>query len=101
MNLCTVRLTTSMWKNERGLHFKKSLTYLKRQCAGFNILEEDTCSIGAEEVVPRIINLLDVPDGIYQVATCNESKDWETGFVDDYDYLLVAISNKSRETEKC
>jgi hypothetical protein len=89
-NVCVVRLTTSVWNNDRGVHLKKSLNFLKRQCAGFNILAEDCLMIGAEEVVPKIINIDSVPDGVYRVVLCNASRDWVTGHVDDYDYKLVS-----------
>lgn len=88
---CVVRLRTTAWSDKRGLHLKKSLTFLRRQCTGFNILEEDASAIGAEEVLPRILNLDDVEDGTYYVVTCNESRDWESGYVDDYDYRLVPL----------
>ncbi len=86
---CTVRVKTTTWANKRGLHTKKSLTFLRRQCEGFNVLDEDARAIGAEEVLPRILNLNEVEDGIYRVVVCNESHDYETGYVDDYDYRLV------------
>ena len=86
---CTVRVKTTAWADKRGLHTKKSLTFLRRQCEGFNILAEDADAIGAEEVLPRIVNLGEVEDGIYEVVVCNESHDYETGYVDDYDYRLV------------
>lgn len=89
-DVCAVRLTTSAWKDDRGVHLKKSLLFLKRQCVGFNILAEDCSMIGAEEVVPKITNIDSVPDGVYRVVVCNESCDWETGHVDDYDYKLVS-----------
>ena len=75
---------------------KKSLKFLRRQCEGFNILEEDSGAIGAEEVLSRILNLWDVEDGIYEVMTCNESHNYETGYVDDYDYRLVAAKAEVR-----
>lgn len=86
---CTVRVKTTVWADKRGLYTKKSLTFLRRQCEGFNVLAEDACMIGAEEVLPRIVNLDGVEDGIYEVVVCNESHDYETGYVDDYDYRLV------------
>lgn len=88
---CVVRLTTSTWSDKRGVHVRKSLVYLKRQCTGFNILDHDCENIGAEEVVARIQRLYDMPDGIYAVVVCNETTDWETNMVDDYDYKLVPI----------
>jgi hypothetical protein len=89
---CVVRVQTSAWGDKRGVHIKKSLTYLRRQCIGFNVLEEDVSAIGAEDVVSRIINLDKCKDGMYQVVACNERRDWETGYVDDYDLKLVPFS---------
>lgn len=91
---CTVRVKTTVWADKRGLHTKKSLTFLLRQCEGFNVLAEDASAIGVEEVLPRILNLGEVEDGIYEVVTCNEKRDWETGYVDDYDYRLVTANEK-------
>jgi len=97
---CTVRVKTTVWADKRGLHTKKSLTFLRRQCEGFNVLAEDVSAIGAEEVLPRLVNLGEVEDGIYEVVVCNESHDYETGCVDDYDYRLVtanAIGQRRRD----
>jgi len=91
---CTVRVKTTTWADKRGLHTKKSLTFLRRQCEGFNVLAEDASAIGAEEVLPRILNFNEVEDGVYNVVTCNESRDYETGYVDDYDYRLVTANAK-------
>lgn len=89
-HICVVRLVTSAWHNDRGVHLKKSLNFLKRKCVGYNILYEDCTMIGAEEVIPRITNFNEMPDGVYRVVICNESRDWETGHVEDYDYMLVS-----------
>lgn len=88
---CVVRLRTTAWRDKNGLHLKKSLTFLRRQCIGFNLLEEDAGAIGAEEVLPKIENLDECKDGIYMAVVCNESRDWESGYVDDYDYRLVPL----------
>lgn len=86
---CVVRLTTSMWRDTRGVHFRKSLMFLRRKSKGFQILEEDVDMIGAEEVVPRVVNLCEADDGIYEVIVCGEQRDWETGQVEEYSYKLV------------
>lgn len=92
VSICVVRLKTSIWLDERGAHIKKSLNFLKRKSSGYNILKEDSQMVGADEVLPRIVNIDSVADGIYEVTTCNESKDWETGYVDDYDYKLLPFN---------
>jgi hypothetical protein len=92
---CVVRLSTTMWVDKRGLSIKKSLIFLRKKCTGFNVLEEDVGNIGAEEVLLRILNLYECKDGIYEVVTCNESRDFETGYIDDYDYKLVAIKEEN------
>ena len=86
---CVVRVKTTVWSDKRGLHTKKSLTFLRRRCEGVNILEEDLGAIGAEEVTSRILNLWEVKDGVYILTTCHESRDYETGHIEDYDYKLV------------
>ena len=91
-NRCVVRLRTTMWADKTGLHTKKSLTFLRRKSEGFNVLEEDASAAGVEEVLPRILNLDECPDGVYKVVVCNESRDYETGYVDDYDYRLVTAN---------
>jgi hypothetical protein len=47
--------------------------------------------VGADEVMPRIVNLDEVEDGLYRVITINERLNWETGYADSYDYRLVPI----------
>ena len=89
VNKAVIRLTTSMWSDKKGLYFKKDVKFLRRKCEGYNILEEDSLSIGAEEIIPRIINLLDCVDGVYEVIVCNEYRDWESGVVEDYAYKLI------------
>ena len=86
---CVVRLTTTFYQDGRGLHTKKSLTLLKRKSFGYDMLNEDASQIGAEHVLKRIIGLYNMEDGVYEVEICNRLRDWETGCIDDWDYLLV------------
>lgn len=88
---CIVRLRTTRWSDTRGLHIKRSLTYLRRQCVGLNGLEEDTNVVGASETFTRITNLDQCADGVYEVVVCNVSRDWESGYVDDWRYKLLPI----------
>jgi hypothetical protein len=84
-----VRIKTETWSDQRGIYTKKNIRYLRRKSLGFNILEEDVNNIESQEVIDRIINLHDVKDGIYEISTCNEKRDYETGYIEDYDYKLI------------
>ena len=88
-NRCVVRLRTSSWADQNGITTTKKLTFLKRQCRGFNILKEDASDISAQEVIDRITNLDTCSDGVYEVVTCDEGRDWETGYIDEYNYKLI------------
>ena len=88
-NRCVVHLRTTMWTDKNRMHIKRSLTFLRRQCKGFNVLKEDIDAVGVEEVLPRILNLDECEDGVYGVVTCNEIRNWETGYIEEYDYMLV------------
>lgn len=95
-NRCICRLRTTMWADNRGAYIKKSITFLKRRSIGYRVLEEDVNAVGAEEVLSRIVNLNECDDGIYEVMTINESRDWETGYIDDYDYKLIQIKEEPK-----
>lgn len=93
-NRCVIRLRTSTWLNDKGLHFKRDLIFLRRKCTGLNVLEEDADASASDEVFHRITNLTECEDGIYEVRTCNEHKDWETGYIDDYDFNLFPLNEE-------
>ena len=90
-NRTVVRLRTTTWADSKGLHLKRSLTYLRRKCCGFNGLEEDTKSVGAELAITSITNLAQCKDGIYEVIMHNISRDWESGHADCWDYKIIPI----------
>ena len=93
-NRCVVRVRTSTWADRRGVHTKKSLLFLYKQCAGFNVLEEEIGSVGAEEAMRNIVNLSKAKDGIYTVELCNISRDYETGYNDYWEYELVPFDGE-------
>lgn len=86
---CIVRLKTSTWADGRGLHFKQSITFMRRQCRGFNPMEEDIGMVGAELVLPLIMNRNECDDGLYRVVTYDEDRNPETGCVEEYSYWLI------------
>lgn len=79
-SLCVVRLSRTAWNNENGVHYKTSLTYLKRKCVGYNILDDEANMAGALESEP--VNLHELADGIYSVVPANLSHDSETGLIE-------------------
>lgn len=90
---CIVRLITSCWANRKGLHVQRSILFLRRKSSdGVNSLEEDFNNMAAESVLARISNFGVCQDGIYRVVVCNEHRDFETGYIDDYEYRLVPIA---------
>ena len=88
-----VRLTRSFWCDPAGAYQRLSIRYLKRQCRGFNIFAEDCSMIGADDVMPRITNLEQCKDGVYELVTCNEHRDYESGHVEEWDYKLAPIAS--------
>lgn len=89
---CVVRLTTTAWSDKRGLHTKKSLTFLRKQCCrGVNLLEYEADNSSAGEAISLITNLANCKDGVYAVELYDKSRDWETGYIDSCDYKLVPI----------
>jgi hypothetical protein len=95
-NICIVRLRTSIWEDNRGVHCKKDLIPMKKLSSGYQLLEEDVANGGAEDVWMRTVNTDICQDGIYTFTTCNEHKDWETGYIDDYDYRLVPYQKEEK-----
>ena len=87
-----IRLRTDMWYDTNGCYLKKNIRFLRRMSNGNNFLYDDLCNIGANDVVPRIINLDECDDGIYIVTMCDIRRDYETGQIDDYNYTLTLIN---------
>jgi len=92
--VCIVRLTTTAWSDKRGVHLKKSLSYLKRRCTGNHFLKEDCDNVGEDDVMTRITNIHHVPDGIYLVKLIDVKLDRESGYAEDWDYELIEINSK-------
>jgi len=86
---CVVRLTTCTWADSRGVHIRTSLTFLRRKSFGFNMLQEEIAATGAEHACASIINLSECADGVYELISTNERRDWESGHIDAYDMVLV------------
>lgn len=92
-----VRVKTSWWKDERGLHYRKDILTMKGLSSGYQILQEDSSNIGAYEVGEKI-DFQNCSDGLYEVIITNQTYDWETGYLDDYDYKLVPYKLENNKT---
>lgn len=88
-HLEVIRLTTSYWADRSAIHVKRTIRILRRKSSEHTLLDEEVSMIGADLAIPKIVNLHECEDGIYEVQTCNESRDYDTGHIDDYDFKLV------------
>ena len=99
-NRCVIRLTTSAWADKRGLHLQRNIRYMRKLCIGYNVLSENVDTVDAMYVIKRIVNLDKCSDGIYEVMTCNQSTDFETGYVDGYDFRLVPFNLEGEKNDE-
>lgn len=88
-NKTVIRLRTEMYCRGNSAFIKKSLTTLKKKSTGYNLLIDDIGHCDANEVLSRIVNLDECKDGLYILTTTNVSTDYWSGYVDDYDYILL------------
>ena len=93
-DVCVVRLTTSAWSGMRGTHLKKSLVVMRRMSRGYPLLVEECADVGAIAALAKVINLYEVCDGLYQVRICDVQQDWETGYIEDYNYKLIPFNKE-------
>lgn len=87
-----VKIQTDMWYDCRGFYTKKNYKFLKRKSDpnSLNHILEDLSCGGVDSLMKTLINK-DASDGIYKLYITNISTDWETGYVDDYDWELEKI----------
>lgn len=88
-NQVVVRINTTYWYDKNGAYFKKSLKILKRKSFGYNYLLEECRMAGSYDCISRIAGIDSLPDGVYEVVVCDVSRDYETGYVEDWDLKLV------------
>lgn len=85
-----VRLVTSHYSTKKGIVIKKELLHLRRLSKG-GWIEEDIQNVGVDLFFKSLTNLNECKDGVYEIEAVNISKDWETGYVDNYDYALKPL----------
>lgn len=90
-----VRVSRNAWIDRRGdLHVEVKLSVLKRKSVGYNPIEEESIMETVLAFADRIVNLNDVPDGLYTVELMNTYRDYETGLVDDWSWKLVPYAEQ-------
>ena len=88
-NRIVVRLATNYYCTGKSAVVKKELRFLKRKSCGDNFFIEDCQMAGDDIVIQSIENLDECKDGIYELIVSNVSRDWETGYDDDWDWKLI------------
>lgn len=91
MSTTIVKLSTQYYKDDNNAYVKKVLTRLKRRSEGYDLLLEECDNMDCKEVLSNIVNLFTVDDGIYELDTCNISRNWEDDHIQQYDYILKEI----------
>ena len=87
-----VRLTSSTYFTARGVSYRKDITVLKRK-SSLHLSEV----FDEPDEMFRITNLDKCEDGIYEIGWCNVSTDWETGYADDWDYVLMPYVGENND----
>jgi hypothetical protein len=83
-----VKLSTQYYKDNNSAYIKKVLTRLKRKSTGYDLLLEECDNTGCEYMLSGIVNLFEVPDGIYELCAYNIEYNYFTGYIDDLEYIL-------------
>lgn len=81
-----VKLSISHYKTKSGFGRKENFYHYKEPSSQhlWDLFIEDWCNHGS-----YCIENHPQPEGVYELIIINESKCWETGCVDDYDWKLV------------
>lgn len=87
---CTVRLTTSYYSRGDSYVYQRNIRVLKKETT-FDLLAEETSAVGVDEALQNILNLNECEDGVYHLVVCNELRDIETGYIDDWNFELIPV----------
>ncbi len=84
-----VKLTTDRYFSNNKYIVKKELYFYKKPNPKQLVDQfyDDISMTGFD--CERVINLDECIDGLYELIVCNISRDWESGWVDDWDWKLI------------
>lgn len=91
-NRTVVRISTSFWSSNGTLNVKKSIRLLVKKSNGDHLIFEDASCVGAESALKSITNLDSVEDGVYEIVVRVLGRDFESGYPDDWEYVLYPYS---------
>lgn len=85
--VCVVRVGTSGYKRGDTYFYGRTLRVLQSKTT-FDYLKDEAESVGVEDGISNITNLDRVEDGLYDLVMTNISRDYESGYADDWSYTL-------------
>ena len=90
-----VSVRSSYYMSDNGLIMTRIVRTLKRRSdRDAYTLEEEASNAGADQVFKDLNYLNGLKDGVYKVVFTSISRDWETGYVDDYKYELRRVEEE-------
>lgn len=85
-----IRVTTCYWKSVNGFHSRKDCVIRKRLSGkAHSWLDDEIDGCGVDIFMEHLIGLDTCKDGLYEIVSCNVSRDWETGYIDGCDWKLI------------
>ena len=95
-NVTVIKVKRNYYRNKKKeFVLETKLTIQRRSSSGHQLIEEDCDNTSCQDVIDRIRNLNDMPDGLYHLITVNLSHDFESGYLDDWDYKLIHIQGEN------
>lgn len=92
-----VRVVDNAYVGKKGLVFQRTLQVMKRLSTGHSVIFDDIADSPCD-YIPHILNLFDfdeVRDGeLYEITYANVSYDIESGYADDWDYILIPYTEE-------
>ena len=84
------RVTTNGYRDHKGNYiYQKKLYFMRKLSKDCNDVLDEEYNNCNEDMFPRIINLLEVEDGLYNCVMVNLNRDYETGYLEDWDHKLI------------
>lgn len=92
---CVVKVGTEAYKRGDTYFYGKTLRILKKLTT-LDLVAEECMNIGIQEGLENILNLRNCDDGVYNLIVTNISKDYESGYVDDWDLKLFPYTGETK-----